>query len=94
MTIIKNWLLEGLTDPKPPAASGDQWLDLAEQLWHGSPDEPTTVEAARIAFLPHWADALEAAAKESQLRILEMYANAHNLDADEYLAYVEKDGPL
>lgn len=91
-----------MADPKPPAASGDRWLELAEQLWHGSPDEPTTVEAARIAFLPHWADALEAAATEAQLRVLEQLVGRTLIRTDpqasrvldEMRAHIMTKGPL
>ena len=76
-----------MTDPKPPAASGDHYDEMAEALRNAADTSDVAVAAA-----------LRAAAKEAQLRLIDHYSqHARSLDGDlmgQLRARIEKEGPL
>jgi len=73
-----------MTDPKPPAASGDRFDEMAEKTW-----AELNAKAAGVETI---AAALRAAAKEAQLRVLdELWPD---YDAAALRRQIEKEGPL
>ena len=87
-----------MTDPKPPAASGDRYDAEAERVtdaWHDPAGSKTLAECV--------AAALRAAAKEAQLRVLDEIArrcrggHLHGVAAQTctaILTEISKEGPL